>query len=248
MLRHEVSERAYWTERAELIGDALGKHSWVTTDLIRWLYHGPDDDWLNDEVIELMLDVKAAGLPLAALTNDLVDFHGQEWADRQAWLKHFDVIVDASVSGVLKPDPRAYAAAIELMGLPAGEIVYLDDMPWNVDGGAAAGLQAIEVRYDDRDHAVAEARTRLGLAVRPSDDVRGTAMPLVRIDLMEGRPPELIQELHERVAALVAEILDTPIERVRTYITQFPPQAWGIGGVPADVARADEVPGKSGAR
>ena len=66
-------------------------------------------------------------------------------------------------------------------------------------------------------------------------------MPLVRIDLMEGRPPELIQELHERVAALVAEILDTPIERVRTYITQFPPQAWGIGGVSADVARVDKV-------
>ncbi len=44
-------------------------------------------------------------------------------------------------------------------------------------------------------------------------------MPLVRIDIMEGRPPEKIRELHSRVAALVAEILDTPIERVRTYIT-----------------------------
>src|SRR5580693_6850788 len=66
-------------------------------------------------------------------------------------------------------------------------------------------------------------------------------MPLVRIDIMEGRPPEKIRELHGRVAALVAEILETPIERVRTYITQFPPEGWGIGGVPADVARADEV-------
>ena len=66
-------------------------------------------------------------------------------------------------------------------------------------------------------------------------------MPLVRIDIMEGRPPELIRELHERVAALVAEVLDTPIERVRTYITQFPPHAWGIGGVPADVSRAAEI-------
>jgi 4-oxalocrotonate tautomerase len=74
-----------------------------------------------------------------------------------------------------------------------------------------------------------------------NDNVRETGMPLVRIDIMEGRPPEKIRELHGRVAALVAEILDTPIERVRTYITQFPPQGWGIGGVPADVARADEV-------
>ena len=72
-------------------------------------------------------------------------------------------------------------------------------------------------------------------------------MPLVRIDIMEGRPPEKIREMHERVAALVAEILDAPIERVRTYITQFPPQAWGIGGVPADVARADDIAARAAA-
>src|SRR4029077_5053927 len=74
-------------------------------------------------------------------------------------------------------------------------------------------------------------------------------MPLVRIDIMEGRPPEKIRELHGRVAALVAEILDTPIERVRTYITQFPPEGWGIGGVPADVSRAHEgaAPPRGGA-
>jgi len=72
-------------------------------------------------------------------------------------------------------------------------------------------------------------------------------VPLVRVDIMEGRPPEMIRELHERLAALVAEVLDTPIERVRTYITQFPPQAWGIGGVPADVARAGDVAARQAA-
>jgi phenylpyruvate tautomerase PptA (4-oxalocrotonate tautomerase family) len=58
---------------------------------------------------------------------------------------------------------------------------------------------------------------------------------------MEGRPPEMIRELHERVAALVAEITGSPLDRIRTYITEFPPSAWGIGGVPADVSRAAEV-------
>jgi 4-oxalocrotonate tautomerase len=72
-------------------------------------------------------------------------------------------------------------------------------------------------------------------------------MPLVRIDLMEGRPPEVIEELHDRVARLVAEIVDTPVERVRTYITQFPPEAWGIGGVPASVARREEVEARAAA-
>lgn len=66
-------------------------------------------------------------------------------------------------------------------------------------------------------------------------------MPLVRIDILEGRPPEVIEELHSRVASLVAEITDSPIDRVRTYITEIPAANWGIGGVPAAKARADEV-------
>lgn len=72
-------------------------------------------------------------------------------------------------------------------------------------------------------------------------------MPLVRVDIMEGRPPEVIEELHRRLAELVAETLDTPIERVRTYITQFPPEAWGIGGVPASVVRREEVEARAAA-
>lgn len=66
-------------------------------------------------------------------------------------------------------------------------------------------------------------------------------MPLVRIDLMEGRSPEVIAELHARVAALVAEITGSPLDRIRTYVTEMPPTHWGIGGVPASVSRAAEV-------
>jgi 4-oxalocrotonate tautomerase len=66
-------------------------------------------------------------------------------------------------------------------------------------------------------------------------------VPLVRIDILEGRPPEVIEELHSRVASLVAEIIDSPLDRVRTYITEIPAENWGIGGVPASRARAAAV-------
>jgi 4-oxalocrotonate tautomerase len=66
-------------------------------------------------------------------------------------------------------------------------------------------------------------------------------MPLVRIDILEGRPPRVIEELHARVAALVSEIVGSPVEHVRTFITEIPAANWGIGGIPAATARADEI-------
>ena len=33
-------------------------------------------------------------------------------------------------------------------------------------------------------------------------------MPLVRIDILEGRPPEVIEELHSRVASLVGGVVN----------------------------------------
>lgn len=164
MLRHEVTERTYWARRAIDIGQVRGQEAWSTYDMISWLYHRPEGGWLNEEVVDLMVDTRAAGLPLVALTNDLVDFHGQEWVDRQDWLKHFDTVVDGSINGVLKPHPDAYRFAVDAVGVPAGEIVYLDDMPINVRAALDAGLQAIEVLYADRHAAVKEARMRLGLS------------------------------------------------------------------------------------
>jgi putative hydrolase of the HAD superfamily len=168
MLRREVSERAYWAQRAGELGAELGQQ-WDTRTLINRMYDRPAEEWLNHDVVDLMLDAKAGGLPLGALTNDLADFHGAEWVEKQDWLRHFDVIVDASHTGVMKPDPRAFAAGAEALGLEPEQIVYLDDMPWNVEGGLTAGLQAIGVSYTDPGTAVDVARTRLGLAARSNE-------------------------------------------------------------------------------
>jgi putative hydrolase of the HAD superfamily len=165
MLRCEISERAYWAQRAAELGAAIGQQ-WDTRTMINRMYDRPDADWLDADCVALMADASAAGIPLGALTNDLADFHGREWMEQQEWLKPFDVIVDASVTGVLKPDPRAFAAGAAALQLDPSEVVYLDDMPWNAAAGAAAGLQAIEVSYAAPQLAFDEARSRLGLSPR----------------------------------------------------------------------------------
>jgi putative hydrolase of the HAD superfamily len=82
---------------------------------------------------------------------------------QQEHLKLFDVIVDASLTGVMKPDPRAFQAGAEALSLPPEQIVFLDDMPWNAEGARRAGMTAVRVPWDDPGPAIDTARGLLGL-------------------------------------------------------------------------------------
>jgi putative hydrolase of the HAD superfamily len=165
MLRRQVTEREYWAQRAAELGAAVGE-TWDFQDLMDRFYALPEQEWLCAGTIELMTDAKAAGLRLGALTNDMTAFHGPEWVARQEHLKLFDVIVDASLTGVMKPDPRAFRGGAEALGLPPGQIVFLDDMPWNVEGARQAGMTAVRVPWDDPGPAIDTARNLLDLPSR----------------------------------------------------------------------------------
>jgi putative hydrolase of the HAD superfamily len=165
VMRHQVTEREYWARRAAELGAALGQ-TWDTRILMDRFYELPEQEWLCAGTVELMTDAKAAGLRVGALTNDMTAFHGPEWIARQEHLKLFDVIVDASLTGVMKPDPAAFRGGIEALGLPAEQIVFLDDMPWNVDGARQAGMTAVRVPWDDPAPAIDTARDLLGLGSR----------------------------------------------------------------------------------
>ena len=165
MLRREVTEREYWAQRAAELGAAVGE-TWDTRAMIGRMYELPQQDWLRAEMVDLMADTRAAGLRLGALTNDMTDFHGADWVARQEHLKLFDVIIDAGLLGILKPDPRAFGRAAGELGLAANRIVFLDDMPANVEGARRAGLIAVRVPWDDPGPAIDTARELLGLPAR----------------------------------------------------------------------------------
>jgi putative hydrolase of the HAD superfamily len=165
VLRHQIGEREYWAQRAAELGAAVGE-TWDFRALMDRFYALPEEEWLCAGTIELMTDAKAAGLRVGALTNDMTAFHGPEWVARQEHLKLFDVIVDASLTGVMKPDPRAFRGGAEALGLPPEQIVFLDDMPWNVEGARQAGMTAVRVPWDDPGPAIDTARNLLDLPSR----------------------------------------------------------------------------------
>ncbi len=70
------------------------------------------------------------------------------WSDLRAWITGrgfvdaFDALVISAEAGVMKPDPGIYRLALEKLGAAPQEAVFVDDMPANVEGARAVGMQA----------------------------------------------------------------------------------------------------------
>jgi 4-oxalocrotonate tautomerase len=57
-------------------------------------------------------------------------------------------------------------------------------------------------------------------------------MPLVYINLMEGRPPEKIEKMITMVSEAIATSLETPIDSVRIMVNEMQPHQYGVAGKP----------------
>ena len=71
-------------------------------------------------------------------------------------------VVVSGTEGVAKPDPAAYRLAVERAGLPAYDLVFVDDRASNVDAAIACGLHGLV--FTDADTLRADLRA-LGLPV-----------------------------------------------------------------------------------
>ena len=70
-------------------------------------------------------------------------FYGKDFRKKLPFLELFDVIHDATYTETLKPDPRAYRACIEALGLAAHDCVFVDDQARNITGAEAVGMQTV---------------------------------------------------------------------------------------------------------
>jgi HAD superfamily hydrolase (TIGR01509 family) len=102
----------------------------------------------------------ATRLPLYAFSNTNrphVEHFSKAYADV---LGHFREIFLSSAIGLRKPDAAAYDHVVKAIGVPAGRIVFFDDLAENVEGARARGLVAVHVTSPDD---VAHALTALDL-------------------------------------------------------------------------------------
>lgn len=60
-------------------------------------------------------------------------------------MAQFDIVVESSVEGVRKPNPRIYQIACERLGVRPEEAVFLDDLGINLKPARAMGMTTIKV-------------------------------------------------------------------------------------------------------
>ena len=71
-------------------------------------------------------------------------------AASQSVMALFDVIVESSVEGVRKPDPRIYEIACGRMDITPDTCVFLDDLGINLKPAKALGMTTIKVIEEDQ--------------------------------------------------------------------------------------------------
>lgn len=164
MQADKLSERDYWMARTREVGCLVGEE-WDAMETFVQRARGADvQAVIRPEAVVTIEAAKAAGKRLAILSNELDLFYGADFRTRLPLLQLFDVIVDATYTGILKPDPRAYEAVTEALGLPAGECVFVDDQKRNADGGVRAGMQVVHFDVLRPAASFATARELLGLS------------------------------------------------------------------------------------
>lgn len=157
-----VTEREYWAIRAEEVGKAAGREMSLT-DYMTLLYEPPTPEIVRPEAIATSRSALDAGFGVSVLTNDMRAFHGREWESGIEFLGMVDNIVDCSDTDILKPDPRAFARAEEMIGAAADRMLFIDDQPGNVQGALDAGLDAMWFDVANATESWAEVGVRLGI-------------------------------------------------------------------------------------
>lgn len=111
---------------------------------------------------ELLRGLKAAGYRLYVCSNASRRFFS--YTTPLPMFSLFDGILVSAVEGCVKPDPAIYQRLFARFSLDPSQCLFIDDLPANIQGGRACGMEGIVF-----DGEVAHLRQSLAqLGVRPA--------------------------------------------------------------------------------
>jgi putative hydrolase of the HAD superfamily len=154
MERGEITEAAFLDRLTDALEPLLGHRPEMHR--FREIYFEALDP--NQQMIDLMRELKEAGYRMAMLTNNVREWEPL-WRSMLPVDEIFEMVVDSGFVGCRKPESRIYELTLERLGEPAETCLFVDDVLVNVEGARRAGLQA--VHFQDNEQAIAEIRAAL---------------------------------------------------------------------------------------
>ncbi len=104
---------------------------------------------VRQEMVEAVHRLRAAGLPLAMLSNNVAPM--ERTGPLAELLDLFDAVVESSLEGVRKPEPEIYRRALARLNEAVGrdldfaDCAYLDDLGINLKPARALGMHTVKV-------------------------------------------------------------------------------------------------------
>lgn len=163
MQADHITEREYWMVRTQSVGRLVGEE-WNDMQTFVQRARGADvAAVIRPEAVAAVQQAKAAGCKLAVLSNELDLFYGASFRERLPLLQLFDVIIDATYTGILKPDRRAYEMCTDALGISPADCVFVDDQSRNVLGAMRLGWQTVQFDVTSPSDSYQRALRLLGL-------------------------------------------------------------------------------------
>ncbi|NLA37433.1 MAG: HAD family phosphatase [Actinobacteria bacterium] len=115
-------------------------------------------------MVDLVKDLRAAGVKTSIITNNLKEF-GSVWRSVIPVDELFDDVVDSCEVGMRKPSPAIYHLAMERVGVSAERSAFIDDYEGNVIAARQIGMAGVWSGYSNASTraAAAELRALAGL-------------------------------------------------------------------------------------
>jgi putative hydrolase of the HAD superfamily len=107
----------------------------VEDDIASWGY-------FREEVWDIARRFRASGGRTALLTNNIPPLMAK-LRSLGRLESHFDVVLASCELGVCKPDPAIFRTCLEVLGIPAASVLFVDDHPPNIAEASRAGMQTL---------------------------------------------------------------------------------------------------------
>ncbi len=143
--RLERGELPFAEARAAIVASAAARGLELDPfELMSGITRGPTP---IEALVERTRAVQARGVRTALVTNNIREF-GEVWRQMLPVDELFHVVVDSSVVGARKPDPRIYRVALERLEVLPQRTAFLDDFEGNVEAARRLGMHGILVGRD----------------------------------------------------------------------------------------------------